>query len=359
MSPILSANKINKTMGSKTLFEELSFGVHQKERRALIGPNGAGKSTLLKILAGIEKPDAGERSISKSIKLHYVPQMDSFDTHQSLINLAKSTLKAHFSDDVETEVQAVKVLSMAGFEDLSKSLGEHSGGWRKRFSLALAFAVSADVLLLDEPTNHLDCDGLIWLEASLKNFDGSFLLVSHDREFIGNTCNQTMEINALYEKGYLLFEGDYLSFLEQKEKYIEEQENFQKVLSNKAKREIDWLRAGVKARTTKSRSRMREAYSLLNNLDSVKARNRAGHAKVRLEIEATGRLSKKLFDIKNLNISFGPSTLIKNLSLTLGPKTHLGVLGGNGAGKTSFLKVLTRDLRPSSGSIDFAEKLKT
>lgn len=337
---ILSLNKVSKSVGARTLFEELSFGIGARERLGLLGPNGAGKSTLLRLIAGEDLPDEGEIIRVKGLNAAFVRQEDSFPAQGSVLEVAKQRLLAEGMDAEDAEVLAPVHLSMAEFKDLEQQVSELSGGWRKRLSLAIAFAQEPDLLILDEPTNHMDWQSLLWLEGLLKAYKGAFILVSHDRTFLNNLCNKTMEINALYKEGFLAFEGGYENFLRKKEEYIQAQLRLQETLSNKAKREVEWLRAGVKARTTKSQSRIKDAHELLETLEGVKARNQAARAKVRVEIDATGRRSKKLVEFKGFDLSFGELNLIQDLNLTLGPKTCLGVLGDNGAGKTSLLKAL-------------------
>jgi ATP-binding cassette subfamily F protein uup len=358
MSLLISVDKIQKQMGSKLLFEELSFGIHEKEKLGLIGPNGSGKSTLLKILSGEDTPDNGTVSRKKGVKVSFVRQEEVFEDSLTITEAASQRLEAAGLSAEDVMVYAPMYLSIVGFEDLEQKVSQLSGGWRKRLSLAIALAVEPQLLILDEPTNHMDWEGILWLESYLKIFSGSFLLVSHDRAFLNRVCNKTMEINKLYQNGFLAFEGSYDQFLEKKDDYIQAQLKLQSTVSNKARREVEWLRAGVKARTTKSRSRIKEAHQLLDDLADVTARNRANQAKVKLEIESTNRLSKKLIEMKTLSISHGEKRLIKDLDLLLGPKTCIGLLGANGSGKSCLLKVIAGTAQNYEGDLFLAEDLK-
>ncbi len=358
MSLLVSVNQIQKTMGSKQLFDGLSFGISDRERVGLLGPNGSGKSTLLKILAGLETPDAGEVAQSKNVKIAYVSQDENFTEDQKVLDIAVQHLVETKMDEMEAQVQASMYLSIVGFEDLNQKVQSLSGGWRKRLNLAIAFSQEPDLLILDEPTNHMDWDGILWLENWLKSYKKSFLLVSHDRAFLNSLCNKTMEINRLYKDGYLAFDCGYEKFLERKQEYIQAQLSLQDSMSNKARREVEWLRAGVKARTTKSRSRIQEAHQLLDHLAEVKSRNRSAKAKVRLEIDSAGKLSKKLIEMKDLSVAYGDHCLVRDLNLTLGPKTCLGLLGSNGSGKTSLLKVIEGQSENFTGHLFKAEGLK-
>ncbi|MEO0337048.1 MAG: ATP-binding cassette domain-containing protein, partial [Pseudomonadota bacterium] len=317
MSLLLSVDKIEKQMGSKQLFESLSFVIHEKEKLGLIGPNGSGKSTLLKILSGDESTDSGTVSPKKGLKLSFVKQEESFDESLSLIDCSIANLQKGGMSADDAMVYGSMYLSLVGFSDLEQKVKRLSGGWRKRLSLAIALATEPELLILDEPTNHMDWEGILWLEGYLKTFTGSFVLVSHDRAFLNRVCTKTMELNHLFRDGFLAFQGSYNEFLDRKAEYIDQQLKLQSTMSNKARREVEWLRAGVKARTTKSQSRIKEAHQLLDDLADVKARNRANQAKVKLEIESTNRLSKKLVELNSLNISYNDNVLVRDLNLLL------------------------------------------
>lgn len=358
MSLLISVNQLKKTMGSKLLFDGLSFGVSQGEKLGLLGPNGAGKSTLLKIMTGNETPDEGDVSARKGLKMAYVAQREDFSDERTLWEEATAALVEEGQEETEAQVQSAIHLSKVGFEDIEVLCGTLSGGWKKRLSLAIAFSKEPELLILDEPTNHMDWDGILWLENFLKSYKQAFVLVSHDREFLDALCTRTMEIHRLYKKGSLSFDCGYRKFIEKKEEYIQAQLQLQQSMSNKARREVDWLRAGVKARTTKSQSRIKEAHKLLDDLQEVKNRNRAAQAKVRVEIDAHGRRSKKLIEMKKVSIAYGENSLIKNLDLVLGPKTCFGVLGENGSGKSSLLKVLAQTSDHYEGQVFWADGLK-
>lgn len=346
-------------MGSRLLFEGLSFGVFENEKIALTGPNGAGKSTLLKIIAGTDVPDSGDVSYKKSLKIAFVKQEAQFPEESTIHSFVKGHLISQRKmNELDADVQASIALSVVGFEDMDTKISILSGGWRKRLAIGCAIAEEPDLLILDEPTNHMDWDGILWLEGWLKAFKKSIILVSHDRSFLNNSTNRTIEINALYRDGYLSFNCSYNDFLIKKEEYIQSQMSLQESMSNKARREVEWLRAGVKARTTKSSSRIKEAHKLLDNLQNVKERNRSVNMKSRLEIDSSGRKTKKLIEIKDFSLSFGENCLIKDLNLLLGPKKCLGLLGDNGTGKSSLLKAIVGSLNNYTGTIEKADKLQ-
>jgi ATP-binding cassette subfamily F protein uup len=360
MSLLFSLHDLEISMGSRNLFEGLSFGVFEGEKVGLIGPNGAGKSTLLKLIAQKEVPDQGEIRLKKNLRLAFVEQTTRFERSESLLErVTEEILRAQALSSHEAEVRASMYLSRAGFTDLGADLSKLSGGWKKRAALVMALAIEPELLILDEPTNHMDWEGILWLEDQLKNLRASLLLVSHDRAFLDALTHRTIEINRLYRDGYLSFDCGYRDFLEKKDEYIRMQSALEGSLSNKARREVEWLRAGVKARTTKSTARMKEAYELLEDLEKVKERNRSAQSRSRVEIDATERRSKKLIELKRLRVGFEDKVLIDGLNMVFGPRSCLGLLGRNGSGKSSLLKVVTGELPPLAGEVFRAEKLKT
>lgn len=358
MSILVSVNNVQKTMGSKLLFEGLSMGINEGEKIGLIGPNGAGKSTLLKLIGGIETPDEGEVNRRKNLNIAFVAQEPLFESDSGAKSYLIKRLQEMGMESFDAEIKAAMALSMAGFSDLDIWIRTLSGGWKKRLAIALAMAQEPDLLILDEPTNHMDWDGILWLEGYLKSFKRSIVLVSHDRTFLDNVTNRIVEIHRLYRDGYLSFDCNYHQFLEKKEEYIKTQAALQDSMSNKARREVEWLRSNAQARTTKQQARIKEAHALLEDLDSVKSRNNSVNAKTRLEIDATGRKSKKLIELKNITVNFGDKVLVKNLNLVLGPGKCLGLLGDNGSGKTSLLKVIQGVADNYTGEVFRAEDLK-
>lgn len=346
-------------MGSKLLFENLSLGIFANEKIGLIGPNGSGKSTLLKVISSLETPDNGEVSPRKGLTISMVAQDTHFATDISAQSFIVNDLIDKGQEALQAEVQAAMYLSITGFTNPKIKVSDLSGGWKKRLAIARALAYEPELLILDEPTNHMDWEGILWLEGWLKSYKGSFILVSHDREFLNQVTNRTIEINPLYQDGYLSYDCNYQKFLLEKEQYIQSQMALQDSLSNKARREVEWLRAGVKARTTKSQSRIQEAHQLLEQLEMIKGRNRVAQSKTRLEIDDTERKTKKLLEFKSLSVGYSQnSILVKDLDLILGPKMCLGLLGDNGSGKSTLLKSIIDESTIQSGSVFKAEDIK-
>ncbi|MCB9073210.1 MAG: ABC-F family ATP-binding cassette domain-containing protein [Bdellovibrionaceae bacterium] len=358
MSLLVSVNHIEKTMGSKLLFEDLSFGISEGEKIGLIGPNGAGKSTLLRLLAGTETPDQGEVNRRKNLNISFVAQEPLFESTLGAQSYLKEKLQSFYHDPLECDVKAATYLSICGFSDLDIKVDTLSGGWKKRLALAYAFALEPDLLVLDEPTNHMDWEGILWLESYLKSYKKSFILVSHDRTFLDNVTNRIIEINRLYRDGFLAFPCSYQQFLSKKEDYRRTQIALQDSMSNKARREVEWLRSNAQARTTKSTARIKEAHALLDDLESVKMRNSAAQSKARVEIDSTERKSKKLIELKHVTVAFSAKTLVQDLSISMGPQQCVGLLGHNGSGKTSLLKVIQGKADNYTGEIFRADQLK-
>ncbi len=355
MSLLLNTNNLSKSYSSKELFKNLSFSVFKRDKIGLIGPNGSGKSTLLKILAGLESSDEGEVVAKRSLKIVYVPQSVVYES-KSVKDVLFDALKNEPLSESDKKLMVEKWLSKVGFEDFSRDASKLSGGWQKRLSIAASIILSPDLLLLDEPTNHLDLESLLWLENFLQKKVLNLIFVSHDRYFLQNVCNKIIEISKVYPKDSFVCEGTYLEFLKQKETFLAGQLQQEKSLNSKARREGEWLKQGVKARTTKSTSRINEAYEIFEQLSNLKKRNQS--QKTQIDFISTDRGTKKLITLKSVSKSMGGKELFKNLSFMLSPKTRIGLIGSNGSGKTTLLKLIAEELIPDSGIIKKAENLK-
>jgi ATP-binding cassette subfamily F protein uup len=349
---LLNAQGLTKSYGAQAIFENVSFSVQEGDRLGLIGPNGSGKSTLLKILAGEVEADRGERAIRKQARAGYVAQDSVFAAGQSIRDVMLAVAPEH--DD--REVRVAHVLSQAGFDDHRVEAARLSGGWRKRLAICCGLALEPDLLLLDEPTNHLDLEGIEWLERLLKNARFACIVISHDRYFLENVATSVMELNRVYPEGLFRARGGYASFLEQREDYLHARAQYQESLANKVRREVEWLRRGPKARTTKSKARIDQAGQLMDELSELESRTRQSTAGV--DFTASGRQTKKLLQGSGLSKRFGERTLFANLGLHLAPGTRLGLVGGNGSGKTTLLRLLTGELTPDAGTLERAEHLR-
>lgn len=354
MSLLLSCQSISKSISTRLLFKDLSVSIHANDRIGLIGPNGAGKTTFLKILAGHLDPDEGIVSLKKGLKVGYVPQRCEFPDlppEKILIDCVKDNLPIY-----EKKRLAEMWLSKLGFSGNETNAAVLSGGWKKRLGFAAELINTPDLMLYDEPTNHLDVEGIIWLEKFLMRQSPTYLLVSHDRYFLQNVTNRIIEIDSAYPKGIFEIGGTYAEFLKRKEDFLSGQLQQERSLATKARRETEWLRAGVKARTTKSQSRIDEAHEILQEHIEVSARNRG--KKANIDFAATERETRKLLTAKNISKSLGEKVLFQKLDFILSPGTRIGLLGPNGSGKTTLLRILADELQPDSGTIKRADDLK-
>lgn len=357
MTLIISCQNLSKSYGARPLFQGISLGISDGDRIGMIGPNGSGKSTLLRILASFESTDQGEISINKNSRICYLPQEDVFPGEQTVHQALLTALTSQKSEDYEKEIQVAMMASQVGFDNDQKKIKTLSGGWRKRLAIACQLIQSPDLLLLDEPTNHLDLEGILWLEKLLKSSSFAYLAISHDRYFLENISTRIMELNRRYPDGHFSTVGTYSDFLNQREIFFAGQLQHQESLENKVRREIEWLRRGPKARTTKAHSRIKEAHQLIENLDEVKYRNSQKN-QVGIDFNASERNTKKLLHAENISKSLGGKKLFSHLNLKLSPGIKLGLLGLNGSGKTTLIKVLMGQIKSDSGVIERAEHLR-
>ena len=364
MANLITCKNLSKSFGAQSLFKNISLLVDSDEKIGVIGPNGSGKSTLLKILCGLEEADGGQVVRQKFIRLSYLAQEDAFLEDDGV---AANLMAALVGEDLEETVKYNRVstvISRAEFPDSEVPVRNLSGGWRKRLSICRAMLLSPDVLIMDEPTNHLDIEGILWLEKMLGGTmaPSACLLVSHDRHFLENCTNRIIELSAVYPEGTLQVNGSYSRFLEARETFLEGQQEEEERLANKARREIEWLRRGPKARATKAKYRIDEAYKLTDELAEVKARNRA-ISKVQIDFEATGRKTRKLLEAQGLTKAYGDRVLFSGLDIVLSPGSRLGLLGRNGCGKSTLMKIIAgaegkAEVLPDAGTIKTADNVK-
>jgi ABC transport system ATP-binding/permease protein len=352
MSVLLTCDAIAKSFGSRTVFSDISLSLHDGERLGVIGPNGAGKSTFLQILGSGMSPDDGTVSIRKGVRLAMVVQDPRFDPAATVREII--TASARESEDKDLEVS--KIISRVGFIDAAAQAGTLSGGWRKRLAIAAALAEQPDILLLDEPTNHLDVEGILWLEKLVQSAAFASVFVTHDRYFLENCSTRVAEINRAYPLGLFTAPGNYSKFLEKRSEFLRAQAKEQQALENLVQREIEWLRRGAKARTSKSKARIQDAFDLQDQLADVTSRNKKGATAI--DFSATGRMTKRLIACEGISKSMGGRLLFQSLTFALGPGVRLGVLGANGSGKSTLLRILAGEIDADSGEVRRAENLK-
>ena len=369
MPPILNAQSITKQFGAVPLFRSISFTVDDGARIGLIGPNGAGKSTLLAILAGQVEPDSGELAVRKRARAAYVPQDSRFPAGFSIRQVLAKALSAADVNESEREGRLRELSGRAGFADLNAEAAALSGGWRKRLAITEAMVIEPEVMLLDEPTNHLDLAGIEWLEELLRGAAFAAVTVSHDRYFLESTSSDIIELNRVYADGLLRVKGTFSRFLEEKQAYLESQNRQQESLRNRVRTEVEWLRRGPKARTTKSKARIDNAIAMIGQLAAMDTRttdNTAG-----IDFEASQRKTKRLveFEAVACDVPGGESPeksgvmlpgrrLFTGLNFILTAGMKVGLVGPNGSGKTTLLRLLRGEIEPVEGSIRRAEALR-
>lgn len=353
MSLLVGIHSLSKSYGTQRLFENISFSLSAGDKIGLIGPNGAGKSSLLKILMNLDQPDEGHISRRQSVRIGYASQFPEFPS----LPIEEMLLQqVPHQDENEALTRARILLGKALFKDFSQNASSLSGGWKKRLDIVRALMDEPDLLLLDEPTNHLDLEGILWLEKFLAKEKFACLIVSHDRYFLENVSNKVIELNKCYPQGLFISKGNMSSFMEHKDAFLEAQAQQERGLRSTVRDEIEWLKKSPKARTTKSQSRIQRAYELIEELSEIKKRNTS--RTVDLEFSASERQTRKLLVTKNLSKTVGDKQLFKGIDLTLCPGSRLGIVGKNGSGKTTFLKVLAGMIPQDMGTIKYADDLK-
>ena len=366
MCALLSCQGLTKAFGAQTLFSDITLVLSAGDRAGLIGPNGSGKSTLLKILCDLEPADQGTVFSQKLIRISYVAQEDLFAEEANCIDNLYQAIRTQDVDEAEQHNRVHAMLSRAQFVDPQQPVRLLSGGWRKRLAICRALVTRPDVLIMDEPTNHLDIEGILWLEsllgASLPESPAAFLMASHDRRFLENTVNRVIELAPVYPEGSFQVRGTYADFLEKKADYLLQRQNLEERLTNKVRRETEWLRRGPKARTTKARYRIEEAGRLQGELGEVRTRNRSA-GQVGIAFESTQRKTKQLLVATGLEKHFHGPPLFEGLDLTLTPGMRLGLLGRNGSGKSTLMQILAaaphvHGLKPDQGTITCADKVR-
>jgi ATP-binding cassette subfamily F protein uup len=390
---ILSLENVSKTFGIKPLFSSVSFGLDESDKIGVIGANGSGKSTLLKVIAGEEEPDAGRIVLANGRVIACLSQNPPFDPDQTVIEavFAGSNEALHQKLDLlrqyetaceqlaghggpgssgsndekllkrvsdlaeqleisgawQLEVELKAILNELGITQLTARMSTLSGGQRKRVALAHSLFIKPDLLILDEPTNHLDAETVGWLERWLADFKGALLLVTHDRYFLDRVTNRIIEI----ERGRVQsFTGNYAQYLEKKQEQEERQVVEAQKLKSMARRELEWLRRGPKARTSKSKARIDRANEVIQQSRQV-ASEIAEKKSLDIAFESN-RLGKKILGLTGITKSYGDKTVVNNFSYQFKRGDRIGVIGANGAGKTTLIEIIAGRLQPDAGEIE-------
>ncbi|MDA8233341.1 MAG: ABC-F family ATP-binding cassette domain-containing protein [Clostridia bacterium] len=347
---LLSMENLSKSYGDKTLFQDITFGISEGEKIGLIGVNGTGKSTFLKIIAGVDFPDKGKVIKGSKVRIEYLAQNPDFDPQVTVLEqVFKGTSKQTNSvDPWQLESEAKTILNKLGITDLEAKVGTLSGGQRKRIAMAATLLSPADLLILDEPTNHIDNETVAWLEDYLKARKGALLMITHDRYFLDRVTNRIIEL----DKGKLYtYEGNYSMFLELKAEREEQLQASELKRQNLLRNELAWIKRGAKARTTKQKARIERFNNLLADEPTV------SNDKIEISVGAT-RLGKKVIQLERVSKSFSGRNFIKDFSYSLARDDRVGIIGPNGTGKTTLLKILAGTLEPDEGTVDRGPTVK-
>lgn len=343
---ILNAEKISKTYGEKVLFDKVVLGVNKGDKIGVIGVNGTGKSTFLKIIAGIEEPDAGEIVSGRGVTVSYLAQAPQFNPGDTIVSyVIKDKNNA-------SEAEAKTILTKLGITDFDAAINTLSGGQRKRIALARTLVSPAEVLILDEPTNHLDSDMVIWLEEYIKKFRGELIMVTHDRYFLDNVTNRIVELDGGKLYGY---DTNYSGFLELKTQREEMERATEAKRANILRRELEWIRRGCQARSTKQQARI-DRYE---DMKEASRQARASFENKALEMNSVStRLGKKTIELSDICKSFGEKEVIDDFTYIFLRDDRIGIIGKNGCGKSTLMKIITGNLKPDSGSVEIGDTVR-
>ena len=336
---LLSAQNISKTYMERKVLDDVSFFLNEGDKVGIIGINGTGKSTLLRILAGAEESDSGDIVRTNGIRISYLPQIPEFEEHGSVLE----QVMLHLPDDLREakEFEAKSILGKLGITDYTRDISSLSGGERRRAGIAAALIQPSDVLLLDEPTNHIDNETVRLLEEQLLKYRGAIVMVTHDRYFLNSITKKIVEVDRgkLYE-----CEGNYAAYLEQKAQREADAEAKERRNRTIYRRELAWIRRGVRARGTKSKDRIERFHELENREIPVEAE--------KLQLQSiSSRLGKKTVELENVTKSMNGKCLIRDFSCTLMRDARIGIVGHNGAGKSTLLRMITGETFADSGSV--------
>lgn len=375
---IFTLRSLKKDFGIKEILRDATFSLEEGDKVGLIGTNGSGKSTLLKMIAGLEPIDRGDRWVNPGSKIVYLPQQPDLDDDHTVLEQvfadsgeqmalvqeyeAISSQLAHGQGDSdqlmarlsnvsqrieaanawELETKAKVILSKLGIQDFDAKIGTLSGGYRKRIAIAAALLSEPDVLLMDEPTNHLDALSVEWLQSYLKRYPGALLLITHDRYFLDQVTNRILEI----DRGDLYaYAGNYAYYLEKKAEAEEVAVGIQRKHANMLRRELEWLRRGPKARSTKQKARIDRA----RELQAQEFKQAQG----KVDISTTGRrIGKKVIELDTISKAYNGRTLIKDFTYLFNPEDRIGIIGSNGSGKSTLMNIITGKVEPDSGTVE-------
>jgi ATP-binding cassette subfamily F protein uup len=380
---LFTLRSVHKDFGIKEILRDASFSLEEGDKVGLIGTNGSGKSTLLKMIAGLEPFDGGEFWVNPGAKVVYLPQQPDFEANRTVLEqvfadagdqmalireyedlshhlaqglgdadglmakLSAVTEKIAAADAWDLETNAKVILSKLGIEDFDAKVGDLSGGYRKRVAIAAALLADPDALLMDEPTNHLDAESVEWLQSYLSSFRGALLLITHDRYFLDQVTNRILEIDQGDLYGY---SGNYAYYLEKKALAEASEVSSQKKHAGVLRRELEWLKRGPKARSTKQKAR-------IERIGEMQEREfKASLGKV--DISTAGRrIGKKVIELEGVSKTYDRRILFQDFTYAFSPDDRIGIIGPNGVGKSTLMNIITGRLAPDTGTVDIGSTI--
>ena len=346
MAAILSAEHIHKSYTLKKLITDATLYIGEHDRIGVVGVNGTGKSTLLKLLCGLEEPDGGVVMRRSGLRVSYLPQMPRYDARRTCVEQVLHDAPQDVG--APDEYEARSLLTQLGITDFESDVRSFSGGQKKRVALAAALIRPVDLLLLDEPTNHIDAQTIAWLENRLAGYRGALMMVTHDRYFLDRVCNRIAELDG---GGLYLHDGNFSYYLEQKAARLDMENAAARKRSAILRRELEWIRRGAQARSTKQKARIQR----FEEMSAI----RGPQEEQRLALTSTGsRLGRRIIECENVQKSLGGRKLIDGFTHTVLRDERMAVVGENGCGKTTLLRILAGELAPDAGTVQIGETVR-
>ena len=338
---ILNIEHVSKIFGEKKIFDDVSYGIHEGDKIGIIGINGTGKTTLLKMIAGLEETDEGQVIRQNGLRVTYLPQNPEFAKEDTVLGYVTQVTQGK-------EYEARNILNKLGIADHDSIISTLSGGQKKRVALAKALVNPTDVLILDEPTNHLDNEMVTWLEEYLVAFKGVIIMVTHDRYFLDRVTNKILEISHGKLYGY---EANYSKFMEMKAQREEMELASERKRQSILRMELEWAKRGCRARTTKQKARLERLEALKNGQAPIRDAN--------VELDSIGtRMGKKTIEFHNVSKQYDGKCLINQFNYIVLKNQRLGIIGPNGCGKTTLMKILTGRIEPEEGEVVIGDTIQ-
>ncbi|WP_308261343.1 ABC-F family ATP-binding cassette domain-containing protein [Prevotella sp.] len=344
MTPLLDVQNVSKRFGAHVLFEDISFSIGEGQHVGLIAKNGTGKSTLLSLLSGKESVDSGNIIFRRDIKVGFLEQQPKFDPDESVLDAC-----FNHNGDPDKVLKAKQVLTQLRITDLSQPIGQLSGGQQKRVALANVLITEPDLLILDEPTNHLDLQMIEWLEGYLSRGNKTLLMVTHDRYFLDRVCNIILELD---NHSIYTYHGNFRYYMEKRQERIDATRAEIARANNLYRRELEWMRRQPQARGHKARYREEAFYDLEN-----KARQRIEERQMRLKSKNV-YIGSKIFECQYVSKAFDEKVILKDFYYNFQRFEKMGIVGNNGTGKSTFIKMLLGEVQPDSGRFDIGETVR-